>query len=82
MAAESKLKELAQQRGKSEMEVFCEEFYKHGSRQAMAAALEVAPSTIKYWMMSLGLTERAVLVQMTSGLQLTAKARLAIGREK
>jgi hypothetical protein len=78
MAAQSKLEALAQEHGKSPMEFVVSEFYRHGSQAAMAKALKVSASTIRYWMMSLGISEKNVLVLDNSGYQLSPRGKQMI----
>jgi len=82
MGQKSKLEEFAALAGKTKMQFFCEAFYKHGSQAEMAKALGISPSTINRWMLELGLIERNVLAQASSGLRLTEKGQLAILRER
>jgi transposase-like protein len=78
MATESKLEALARQAGKSPLQFLAGQFYEHGSITAVARALEVSPSTVRYWMMTLDVAEKSVLVLRSTGFQLTEKGRQMI----
>jgi plasmid maintenance system antidote protein VapI len=78
MAAPNKLKEIARERGKSQVAVLAEEFEKHGTQTGVAKALGVSQSTVKYWLMSHGLTEKTVLVLRSTGYQLSPEGQQMI----
>lgn len=82
MAARNKLDGLAKQHGKTPLEWLAGEFYKHGSMAGVAKAHGVAPSTVRYWMLTLGVTEKSVLVLNNTGYQLSPKGKQMVRAER
>lgn len=75
MAAVNKLEVLAKEHGKTPLEFLAGEFYKHGSQLEMAKALKVSPSTVRHWILSLGLIEKPALFLVNTGIQLSEKGK-------
>lgn len=79
MAARSKLEQMAKEQGKTVIALLAQTYAQcGGDRKQVAESLGVSSSTVGYQLMVNGLEERVVLIQATTGYQITESGKLAL----